>query len=45
VGQAFDSFIGAYIEEKNGEATLEEEEIIKAAAASLYSGPKSNQIV
>ncbi|KAK7439861.1 hypothetical protein VKT23_017431 [Stygiomarasmius scandens] len=38
MGQAFDSFIGAYIEEKNGEATLEEEEMIKAAAASLYSG-------
>ncbi|THU89922.1 cytochrome P450 [Dendrothele bispora CBS 962.96] len=38
MGRAFDSFVGMYIEEKNGEVTSEEEEMIKAAAASLYSG-------
>jgi hypothetical protein len=38
MGRAFDSFIGTYVEEKDGEVTEEEEDMIKAAAASLYSG-------
>uniref|UniRef100_A0A0W0F178 Putative cytochrome P450 n=1 Tax=Moniliophthora roreri TaxID=221103 RepID=A0A0W0F178_MONRR len=32
------SFVSVYLDEKKGTPTLEEEELVKAAAASLYSG-------
>jgi hypothetical protein len=37
-GGALPSFTSSYLEEKTGTPTPEEEEFIKAASASLYSG-------
>ncbi|EEB99484.1 hypothetical protein MPER_00832, partial [Moniliophthora perniciosa FA553] len=36
------SFVSVYLDEKKGMPTLEEEELVKAAAASLYSGTSHN---
>jgi hypothetical protein len=37
-GKALPSFTSSYLEEKKGAPTPDEEEFIKAASASLYSG-------
>ncbi|ESK96274.1 cytochrome p450 [Moniliophthora roreri MCA 2997] len=38
MSKGISSFVSVYLDEKKGTPTLEEEELVKAAAASLYSG-------